>query len=546
MPTDINKRVQTIADKSNDTEQQFSAIKQQIESIKTFCSNFPTLKTSFNLKLVDISDAIRFLMNLLGQLLGLQVAEIRDMITQWLIKVLKPLEKNITFILKSNLKTCLACKINPKIPEWMFTDGINLEVDQIDLTCLFRINPNSEVGQMLYDSSSTVDMNRFLWELLETPNTPKNWVDPYTQKIIATFTFYEEASNTNTNFVGYSKSLDTGAEKGKQNVDSRNNVINMKIHSNYNGASFITFLNDYIDSQRPLFTAEKIVPQAMDFIYGVMGKKINLDEGCLEKQAEFDETVENLIKCGADNPNVEINDSFFEFDSTSVFNIKNKVESRKRGVIILDSCDGEESTVSFETVKNFDNRFKKATLKEQKVIVLNNAIDEFAKNSSGNVSEKNQTKAKWSFIENLIHAIKIAIFKVILSPKINVIILTFYYLVNGQARFSSVKDYIKNIMCIIRPLIQELLKKLIYELLLPLVLKALTVLLKCYIKFKINKKKEVFKEQINSMLPFNSLLDLGIDKAFGIVEGAANSAIDIGVDSTQSGVATANNKKQNG
>ena len=128
----------------------------------------------------------------------------------------------------------------------------------------------------------------------------------------------------------------------------------------------------------------------------------------------------------------------------------------------------------------------------------------------------------------------------ILSPKINILIITLFYLVNGQARFTSVRDFIKNIICLLREMIQKLLKKLIYELLLPLILKAITILLKCYIKFKVTQKKEQIKEQIASLTPFPDLLNKGLDKAFGVVEGAANSAIDVGVDSGESAIAKGN------
>jgi hypothetical protein len=508
-----------------------------VSMIKTFCTNFPTLNVDLSIPMMDVADVIKFLLNMLGSLLGLQIPEIRDMLTQWLIKVMKPLEKEITFDLKTNLKSCFACKISPKIPDWMFTDGINIEVDQIDLTSMLKVNPDSEVGGLLYDSSSNKDMNRFLFDVIQDTPNEQPWTDPYNpDKTIATFKFVETGS-----FVGYDKNSDTGGgDTGQQNNDKRNNVINMKIDSSYQSKTFITFLNDYIDSQRPLFTSEKAIPQAMDFIYGVLSKKINLDEISLEKQAEFDQTVEDLIKCGVDDPNVILDDSFFEFDDKQVINIKRRVEERKRGIINLDNCGEEESLVDFHSVKDFSDRLKTEPNENKRVTIVNNGINQLSDVSSNNVSPQNKTKAKWQFIINLIDAIKITIIKMILSPKINILIITLFYLVNGQARFTSVRDFIKNIICLLREMIQKLLKKLIYELLLPLILKAITILLKCYIKFKVTQKKEQIKEQIASLTPFPDLLNKGLDKAFGVVEGAANSAIDVGVDSGESAIAKGN------
>jgi hypothetical protein len=510
-----------VTDAKKDVREAKEELLRGISLLKTFCSNFPSLNIKFNVQWLDVVDAIKMLLDILGSLLGLQIPEIRDMLTQWLIKVMKPLERDITFSLKTNIKSCFACKINPLIPDWMFTDGINIEIDQIDLTCMLKINPSSEVGNMLYDSGR--DMNKFLYDVIQLNGTEDIWTDPYTGKNIAKLKFIETGA-----FVGYDKTQQGAV--GKQNIDKRNNVINMKIHPDYQGKTFIDFINDYIDSQKPLFTAEKAVPQAMDFIYGVMGKKIKMDEICLEKQAEFDEVIEELIKCGIDDPNVILDDSFFEFSDKQIINIKRKVEERKRGIIKLDDCGGEESIVDFQTVKNIHKKLSTTSNENERVTIVNNGIDEMATVSSNNVSETNKTKAKWQFIINLIDAIKISVIKMILSPKINFILITFFYLVNGQARFFSVRDFIKNIICILRDLIQQLLKKLIYELLLPLVLKALSTLLKCFIKIYAEQKKKQLKAQLASLTPFASLADQGIDKAFGIAQGAAGSAIDAGVD----------------
>ena len=171
----------------------------------------------------------------------------------WLVEKLEPLAKDLTLNLKLSLKSCYACKINPKIPDWLYQSppsqsfdsngdpipgtgipglGYNVELNKLDLTCLFAANPNSEEGKLFYDGDSDSDMNAFLWEVIQANGQPLIWKDSINNMEIAEFRYYEDNLNGFT---------DSNGGVGYQNSEQRNRVINVRIMDSYHDKSLITF-----------------------------------------------------------------------------------------------------------------------------------------------------------------------------------------------------------------------------------------------------------------------------------------------------------------
>jgi hypothetical protein len=110
-----------------------------------------------------------------------------------------------------------------------------------------------------------------------------------------------------------------------------------------------------------------------------------------------------------------------------------------------------------------------------------------------------------------------------------------YYLVNGQARFRGVRDWMANNVCLLREILQRLLEKLTREFLLVLVLRGLNLLIKKYIKIKIRSKLDVYKEQKLSLL--------GVNVDPSRIEAAANTVIDAGFDQAENALTKNNEAK---
>ena len=173
---------------------------------QTTCNNLPNLQIPSTLpdvpNLNPSQAVIDFLNDILSVLSGINFDEMRMQLINWLVEQLSPLAKDLSFNLKSSLVKCYVCKIEPTIPGWLFQTqpgttqpgiGYNVELNKIDLSCLFAANPNSSVGELFYDGDKDSDMNAFLWEVIQENGNPLTWKDPLSGKEIAEFRYYEDS-----------------------------------------------------------------------------------------------------------------------------------------------------------------------------------------------------------------------------------------------------------------------------------------------------------------------------------------------------------------
>jgi hypothetical protein len=496
------------------------------------CSAFPSVNFGAVADAVkeSLNDVVKFLIDILITLLDINLVKMQKLLTKWLAKELNILSSELNFTLRNNLNSCFLCKVNPNIPNWMISDGINIEVKQIDFQDMFSIHPDSEAGKFIYGGNE--DMNRFLFEVIN--EGPKSW------KNIATFSFVTEGKN-----VGYNESLDTAInqnEKGKQNTDKRNNVINMKINSSYGGQPLINFVNDYINSQSPIIISSKTIPNVMDLKYGLTSRLGNLSITSIRKKAEFNAAVKQLFDEGVENPDIKIDNSFTTFDKEQKDAIDRNTNEMYTGEFDSSNCCCGKSTINDGTLISFNERIEKATNDEERITIIDGGLTQIANESVSGFEPEERNKGYIEFFIDFLQNLSTVIVSMVLSPKINILVVMLYYMVNKKARFFNVKDFLKSIICVVRDIMLGILKKLIFGLLLPQLIDELTDIVKCAIKQKISRKVDEEKKSLESLLPKQNIEDAGrfaaIAKALGKVTTSLgtdgellNSAVDVGFDS---------------
>jgi hypothetical protein len=500
-------------------------IKRQILELislnKTTCNNLPDL--SLPNVMPDLSDlnpsqkVIDFLNDILALVMGINFDEMRMQLISWLVEQLTPLSENLSVNLINSIKSCFACKIDPNIPGWLFvTDpttiiydangtplpnsgtpgvGMNIELNKLDLTCLFAVDPNSEVGQLFYDGDETNDLNAFLWKVIQENGNPLIWTDPVNGKQIVEVRYFENSP---------SAFIESDGTVEYQNIEPRPRVFNVRlINQTYQTKTLITFLNDYFNSQNPLFNVDKVVPDIVNLIYGTLTNKIDLPDECLLWTVETEQAISDYIDNGIDNPEISLDDSFYEFDTKQITNIKKIASQKKLGVKQYTKCCGKQtSSISYETVKSISDELNAASTLQEKINTYTRSLDKLISESTDGVKNLDKNSASAEFLANFISALQIALTKIVLTPKNLMLLNIFYFLVNSApVKEISVKKILKEYECIIRCIIAEILRKLIYDFLLPMVIKALKNLILCVITKKIKEKNiNYFKSKL-SLLP---------------------------------------------
>ena len=500
-------------------------IKRQILELislnKTTCNNLPDL--SLPNVMPDLSDlnpsqkVIDFLNDILALVMGINFDEMRMQLIGWLVEQLTPLSENLSVNLINSIKSCFACKIDPNIPGWLFvTDpttiiydangtplpnsgtpgvGMNIELNKLDLTCLFAVDPNSEVGQLFYDGDETNDLNAFLWKVIQENGNPLIWTDPVNGKQIVEVRYFENSP---------SAFIESDGTVEYQNIEPRPRVFNVRlINQTYQTKTLITFLNDYFNSQNPLFNVDKVVPDIVNLIYGTLTNKIDLPDECLLWTVETEQAISDYIDNGIDNPEISLDDSFYEFDSKQISNIKKIASQKKLGVKQYTKCCGKQtSSISYETVKSISDELNAASTLQEKINTYTRSLDKLISESTDGVKNLDKNSASAEFLANFISALQIALTKIVLTPKNLMMLNLFYFLVNSApVKEISVKKILKEYECIIRCIIAEILRKLIYDFLLPMVIKALKNLILCVVTKKIKEKSIYYFKSKLSLLP---------------------------------------------
>jgi hypothetical protein len=511
---------------------------------KTVCQNLPDISIP-NLipEVPDLNPSqkiIDLLADIIALISGINFDEMKMQLVNWLVTELEPLSKDLSINLVESIKNCYACKIEPTIPEWLFqvqpssftfdqngnpipgtgVDGIgfNIELNKLDLSCIFAADPNTETGKLFYDGTVNTDINAFLWQVIQENGNPLIWSDPINGKQIVEVRYYEN------NPVAFTQNDGTVLY---QNIEQRPRVFNFRIVNNtYQNKSLITFLNDYFNSQQPLFDVDKVIPDVIDLIFGTLTNKIKLPDECLTKKTELEKSIDAYIDNGIDNAEITFDDSFYSFTSKELVDIKQTVKQKKSGVKQYKKCCGKEtSSISFDTVNNITKELKNSSNLEQRINVYTKAVNDMTKESTQNAKNLDKNAAAGEFLANFISSLQISLTRLVLSPKNLLMLNFFYYLVNGKPVTEiSVKKILKEFECILRDIISEIIRRLIYDYLLPLAIKTAKNLIICVITKKIKEKQLNLLKSKLSLLP--SFVNENLEKINNLL-GKAEGVVDV-------------------
>jgi hypothetical protein len=522
-----------ICDKLDEIKKVKEEVFDLVEMIKNFCNNYPRIEfpTSLPSALNPKQAVIEFLRDLLAVLNGVDFEKIKNALVNWLTIEVIPLEADLKVNLAVSIKECFACKINPKIPGWLFQTttgttyettlidpitnqqstsgeglGINIPIHLLTLgTCFLRVHPDSNGGKLLYGDNN--DMNRFLHEVIQNNGTTIPWIHPETNQTICHMTYYEDNPYAFTN---------SSTGEGYQDENHSQMVINMKIDDYYKDKTFFTFIDDYLNSQIPLYDSEKIIPTAIDFIFGTITKEITLPPDCIQNSVMLNKMYQNIYDSD-DEEEIVTDSTYFEFSDLEIKNIKEEVIQKQEGVsYYTNCCQRASSSIPFSLVSKInEDLITQKGNKEKTAEVLQKSLDDLSNASIRGINSGDRLQGLKEFFHKLLEAISIALARLTFSPKIMFLVLTMYYMCNAQLNFKSLNDIIRSLKCVIKDLIKELLRKLIFEFLLPLILDALKRFIVCYVSLKIKEVWENYgKTQLSLIKP------PWLDKAVDIAEQA--------------------------
>lgn len=457
---------------------------------------------------------VEFLTDLLTILVGFKLLldTIVDTFTYYLTKIEKEIKKG----LKIELKSIVSCGINPSLPDFLKSNGIGIviEVKKIDFFDVFKVDPLSASGKLLYKDISTnltasADFNTFLYGVLQSPGASFTWKNTSNQPLL-TVTFID---------------------RDPAGVIPNNSLV-IKAASNYDSKKLTDLNNDFLNTIT-LFNTQGIINRILDSIYGSISFSINKSKKQLVNEAKINTVIEKIMDADA---NDVISDGYFTFTNDETFGHEEHATLRQQGVRILQLSKPTNASIPIEMLTEMNNQLNVPNLSaiQQKAIIAQNLSKMANQTTVKNIPTlppipnipnlppmptipdiPDNVSIKLSFTTEIFKNFTKTIISSVISPKVIMIFLINLKIVYGpNAVYEDGVDFIKKNKNIFKSLIKGI-TTIIIKILLGLALKEIA---KLVAKVIIKKRIEKMKHRKDQML---SLVGVGMKT----LENLASTAV---------------------
>ena len=447
----------------------------QIGALRTLTDDFPVLKLSNSLASINNQgNSQDFLVDLLKSLVGYE--ELRDLLVNILVYATSEAEILLKEALKVELKGLVACGIDPSLPQWFISDGIEIPVKKIDFLNIMKIDPTSQAGGLIFDDVSlqtaSSDFNTYLYYTIQDEGVQHTWSDP----------------NTGENILN--------AQFSQNSLTEPNSLI----FKPYSAMTNLTDLNNKFVDSLQLFASEDLIVNIIDSLFGTIAVQGNVNKS--DSELEMEGKIDSIIECiiNADDDYV-VDNTFFEFDNKKIRNIKEDAQNRRRGVRQLKTCGDVDIKVDITRLTAMKDELALAATEVEKRDIIANTINLMAVDTAqqGDNDPVDEYAIELSFIGLMFGKIMKAIVSSIISPKVITIFLINYVIVygNGSSYVDPVDFLAKN-----KTLLVNVIKKIrdmIIKVLLDTVLKYIMKLIAANVVPMLKEKANAQLAQLLSL-----------------------------------------------
>ena len=446
----------------------------EIGAAKTLTGGMPKFRLNSSYPSINNSgDSIMFLTDLLKSLIGQQ--ELIDKIVEFLTKYLEKIEIALKVIVKELLKGILSCGVNPSIPSFLksTSTGVAIKVDKIDFFDLFKVDPYSLTGPLLYNDITTPDL------------TTSNDFNTFLYGVI------QDGPNTHT----WKNILDVKFESSS--TGNANNSFVFNVNQAYDNKSLLEFNNDFIDSIE-ILNAKDIVNRIIDIIFGSISFTVKKTRKQLQKEAEVNAIIDKLTNAAVNN---ELDNFYFEFTNEEIAKQQAIVDDKKKGIIQIKTSTTVDANMPIVYLQNLTATLNTSATITDKANNLNAGLNSMSDNLANQIpNNQDKQTVKVGFLTEIVKSLIKAVSNALLSPKVVVIFLLNYKILYGiNASYSGPVDFIKQNKALFVNLFKEV-NKLIVKFLMAIAMKEITKLAGDSALVKITDRLENKKQQLLSLI----------------------------------------------
>lgn len=409
-------------------------------------------------------DIIPYLLDIVSTIAGTD--GVKQTIGGLFTKVINGVEPKIKNVLK---KQATQSNSGDHIPQTLTLNGINLSIKNLDTKGKLKIDPTSDSGKLIYQSTgiNDIDFDSALRKAIQTPNTD----------------YLPTGMNINIKYDEFTDKMNVKPIPG--------------ISSNIG-----EYLENYVEKGK-LINSNEIVTNVMDTIYGSFSKQ----NSRTKDQIFEDLKVQKLLE------QVSNNDVSYLVLPKDIKEIDNLSTQLSNGIVNYDmGCGLMSASLPFTGLTNLVMSISGST----DSFMISNAFESTITQSTTNTPQttaENKETIKDGFFKKLVKIFTTTLMQAATTqPQIRVLFnLISYFQNNGQVIIDKASDYLSKIKTSIMCIVKEILKMIaeyIFNLAISYLIKFLSPIIVKLLKEKINQYK-------------NTLLSLtGLNNIANTISGA--------------------------
>jgi hypothetical protein len=219
-----------------------------------------------------------------------------EILVEFLPELIRIMKEAVVIAIKEALSCSSDFKIQPNT-------STLIDIETIDYNSLLKTDPDSNLLGGLFFGASDRDFNRFLHNLLDTPNVVGTWEGPNGPLLDVT---YVEPSQ-----------------------------YLYSINQNYWDTSYNDFIADYMASIE-LFNKKILLSTVVDYFFSNITSKLDFSLEQLVNEEKTNKLMDKILDEDPCSDEIVYDDSFFSFSNSDVEFFERKANQRKNGVVSLD------------------------------------------------------------------------------------------------------------------------------------------------------------------------------------------------------------------
>ena len=403
---------QILSQQQSSLEQDVTNTASQLSQLQEQNKRYQRQVTSQLEKLLDLNTLLPN-----NRVSGQTVSSTASLIKNQFTEALNGLKSKIPQIIVDEMLSQLGCSQEQTYDTNLFTGGIYVPVESIDLFGTLKLAPDTTVGKLTYESpkitiqNSPFSMNKELYERIQNENV--SYSDSYGQD-------YLGSSRQGLFDITYVTKDGNGNNGNFFKVNLMNRADNLNLISQ--------FMVDYFNSIE-IVNTKNIFVQLFQILFGAVSIDLKMGSGEIEDGEYFQKILTRILGLCFDERNEidvsgnakvapldGVDETFFELTDIDLREIESNLSNIQRGVIEYQDCTTVKLPVDTQAI--FNNLLQILDLDENNSAATTALLNQTVDSVKGNTQWPQIDSIGIKIDNEIIKSLPRALYSAVLSPKV--------------------------------------------------------------------------------------------------------------------------------